>query len=1760
MELKMLHLANPPPPLLLGVKVRIWTTSPAPSGKASFAAAAADMACAGYNCCTSEAADAYMAIAKMLAESSKEAKRPILFNFTCMEMTNDSNGGVPKALSAPEDLIAQVRKACIFHQVPLAGENALEFDIATGDWAFKQMEKQIRSFSPGVDAMHGLTLLRLSDNFVRLGTALPNELEDPGGLRSVFRLVLEGPEREFGDPGLQNSLFAFTQFGAKGKAEVRLCAARDNLLHRDLGVRAMRARDSQAASSVTTATTHLDTPQQLVCLALQAGRKEAEALLISILSPASASENQAHRRITATAHNLRNYSDMMSSPFCKTCEPGTYSDLQGSWYCEECAIGHWTNTSGSTKCSRCKPGRYAGERGYPTCDRCDPGTYSNWAHEAGWVSKAMAQDAAAAAAALAGIARHVAVAALEEEDDLRQQSQALADRLRALAPSRRKIIAVGQALPPELRGLLLAVLRLAPSLAAEPGQCLAPDPLAAAVLRKEKPATRLGTGTRAAGTLAAAVAALTMQGSPGRSPSTPSGIRSLSQRLFAAAMAEAEDAAGDSRFRVSDKELRSLAALWARGEGLELRVHLLLLHDERWEACQEQVYFEVHEATLLRPRPAALAGVCLRHLRELLELKRSWLETPAYQPALKCCVRPCSGRFRQEVLEPLCPERRVFAELLPPSPPEAFVSHCWSESFEDCILALQRYAVELRGWRSWCDCSFWLGLLSQPCALAEDFDADLRNLNFGMTASGLVVVVLGEAASWPTRLWCLYELLQARDASLPVEICSARGVLGRRPTAKESRGFARRLLASLPDDARCGSEEDGKQLLAHLSPRGGLEALRRPLVALAGQLLCLGDTTPIVPELFGELPLRLKGGLHRGTWAEAMSRMTSRSCAVDSGAVKIDEMVSFLRTPGQCLLLEGRPTTGRALLARHVLARLAEGGGTTDGRPWLPVQANCAVLGSMIRAGDDSSDLDLLGQWLTEEHGKSIVEELGQHFAGVALLLEGLERAGHSAAALARWATCWLSKPGMAKSVLLTSRPSLHEEVIGQSAAAEESGCDLWGLADATTAEREWARAAAANLPDGGRLLQVQMQRVADMPCFLPLARLPSSLAGVGLRGVDQQRMLEQPFSASILLHILDRGDSSCDLFKLNCLEIYGCLTDAMWQNSGWKSDSADSEGPAKSVCENALQQLALDMCSHNAHIVPVSNINDLLATPFLCRVGGRHARFAHVTLQSYFAALEILRRMDVAPQVLGQSQWPQVKLFLKRGLEAAIAAACRCMLRPRTLLFVAVRTPCCFRPAGEGVGRRRGGKVVLEDLAADELGGLLGSTLGLVGRVLRVGGGNVGLSARLPQPDTDKITCGPARTHKPSEGLQLSEQLLVAAQSSVGLEHKKRLLRSFFRQKWSSANMHENGDDAGKTSFHGNFLAMSLWSRPLRWQLALLLLAARPPGEPVEDLRVALQVAKAAALPTKLLEDHIWEVYIRAAGGWPPNTAKVEAAGQLLQEYLAGFPSDWEQGALKALAARVSAFARLASSFQSGSLEGWHPSAELAAASGLPQVLVEASEAAFFARRVAAGRYHSVLLRRSGGAVAFGLNAAGESLLPRLPAGVRYIAVAAGTQHTLLLRSDGRVGSCGLNLDGQRSLIGLEGRVLISVAAGGFHSVLLDSDGSCEAVGCNDHGQCQVSSRLSGRRCISIAAGAQHTICILEDGNAIAVGLDDNGQCSIPAISQVPVPQKRVSWLRYTSAAGGSKHTVLLRNDGEAAALGWNAHGQCSVPPLLLG
>merc|ERR1712194_141069 len=62
-------------------------------------------ACAGYDCSSELKADAYHNIALMLQRASVAVKRPVLFNFTCMEMTNFKYGEGDQ-LSAPEDLIA----------------------------------------------------------------------------------------------------------------------------------------------------------------------------------------------------------------------------------------------------------------------------------------------------------------------------------------------------------------------------------------------------------------------------------------------------------------------------------------------------------------------------------------------------------------------------------------------------------------------------------------------------------------------------------------------------------------------------------------------------------------------------------------------------------------------------------------------------------------------------------------------------------------------------------------------------------------------------------------------------------------------------------------------------------------------------------------------------------------------------------------------------------------------------------------------------------------------------------------------------------------------------------------------------------------------------------------------------------------------------------------------------------------------------------------------------------------------------------------------------------------------------------------------------------------------------------------------------------------------------------------------------------------------------------------------------------------------
>jgi len=124
--------------------------------------------CAGYAPNPETGVGAYTAIAKMLGSTAKATGREIFFNFTCLEMSNRNQGpGMPQADSSPEDLIAEVRRACLHEGVHLCGENALQFGLPEDPGALGQILTQTRGWASGVDKMHAVTLLRLDEGFCR---------------------------------------------------------------------------------------------------------------------------------------------------------------------------------------------------------------------------------------------------------------------------------------------------------------------------------------------------------------------------------------------------------------------------------------------------------------------------------------------------------------------------------------------------------------------------------------------------------------------------------------------------------------------------------------------------------------------------------------------------------------------------------------------------------------------------------------------------------------------------------------------------------------------------------------------------------------------------------------------------------------------------------------------------------------------------------------------------------------------------------------------------------------------------------------------------------------------------------------------------------------------------------------------------------------------------------------------------------------------------------------------------------------------------------------------------------------------------------------------------------------------------------------------------------------------------------------------------------------------------------------------------------
>jgi hypothetical protein len=193
----------------------------------------------------------------------------------------------------------------------------------------------------------------------------------------------------------------------------------------------------------------------------------------------------------------------------------------------------------------------------------------------------------------------------------------------------------------------------------------------------------------------------------------------------------------------------------------------------------------------------------------------------------------------------------------------------------------------------------------------------------------------------------------------------------------------------------------------------------------------------------------------------------------------------------------------------------------------------------------------------------------------------------------------------------------------------------------------------------------------------------------------------------------------------------------------------------------------------------------------------------------------------------------------------------------------------------------------------------------------------------------------------------------------------------------------------------------------------------------------------------------------------------------------------------------------------------------------------------------VAAGAWHNLGLRASGGVLAWGNNSAGQCTVP---AGLsNALAIAAGGYHSLAIRPDGTVAAWGADDYGQCDVPAGLTRV-VAISAGTWHSLALRRDGTVRAWGDNSWGQTSVPAGLSN--VVAIAAGGNHSLAVRTNGTVVAWGENTDAEGHITGQSVVPVGLAGV-----VGIAAGQYHSLAVRSDGTVAAWGDNSQGQVSVP-----
>ena len=230
--------------------------------------------------------------------------------------------------------------------------------------------------------------------------------------------------------------------------------------------------------------------------------------------------------------------------------------------------------------------------------------------------------------------------------------------------------------------------------------------------------------------------------------------------------------------------------------------------------------------------------------------------------------------------------------------------------------------------------------------------------------------------------------------------------------------------------------------------------------------------------------------------------------------------------------------------------------------------------------------------------------------------------------------------------------------------------------------------------------------------------------------------------------------------------------------------------------------------------------------------------------------------------------------------------------------------------------------------------------------------------------------------------------------------------------------------------------------------------------------------------------------------------------------------------------------------------------------------------------KSIAAGRYHSLILKSDGTLWACGDNSYGQlgdgSTLDHLTpvqvmSGVR--SMAAGGNHSLILKNDGTLWACGDNSYGQLGTGDSTSRAtpvqvmsdVLNVSAGRTHSLILKSDGTLWACGDNSYGQLGDGSTfehltpvqmMSGVR--SMAAGAYHSLIVSNDNTLWACGRNNAGQLGDESTTMRTSPVhvligSTAVMDNVVEAAAGLYFSMCIRTDNTLWAWGDNSSGQLS-------